>query len=148
MAGKEIAIDYLDDLSELQTEGVWLEKEQSIAPRTEHWDGLKIGIAGPPLLVDRGWLLLYHGVSDIDHHYRVGFMLLDRDDPGKVLYRSPYPILRPTEPFERIGDVDNVVFPCGAVVVKGTLFVYYGGADKVVCVATANLKELLAQISL
>jgi predicted GH43/DUF377 family glycosyl hydrolase len=147
MAGKEIAIDYLDDLSELQNEGVWLEKEQSIAPRTEHWDGLKIGIAGPPLLVDRGWLLLYHGVSDIDHHYRVGFMLLDRDDPGKVLYRSPYPILRPTEPFERIGDVDNVVFPCGAVVVKGTLFVYYGGADKVVCVATADLSEMLAQIS-
>ena len=146
MAGKEIAIDYLDDLSQLQNEGVWLEKEQSISPITEHWDGLKIGIAGPPLLVDQGWLLLYHGVSDIDHHYRVGFMLLDRDEPGKVLYRSPYPILRPTEPFERIGDVDNVVFPCGAVIVDGTLFVYYGGADKVVCVATADLSELLAQI--
>lgn len=146
MLGKEIAIDYLDDLSELQNEGSWLEKEQSIGPRKGHWDGLKIGIAGPPLLVDRGWLLLYHGVSDIDHHYRVGFMLLDRDDPGKVLYRSPYPILRPTEPFERIGDVDNVVFPCGAVIVNGTLFVYYGGADKVVCVATADVSELLAQI--
>jgi len=73
-------------------------------------------------------------------------MLLDRDDPGNVLYRSPYPILRPTEEFERIGDVNNVVFPCGAVIVNGTLFVYYGGADKVVCVATAQLKELLAQI--
>jgi len=146
MAGKEIAIDYLDDLSDLQNEGAWLEKEQSIGPRKGHWDSLKIGIAGPPLLVDQGWLLLYHGVSEIDFHYRVGFMLLDRDDPGNVLYRSPYPILRPTEEFERIGDVNNVVFPCGAVIVNGTLFVYYGGADKVVCVATAQLKELLAQI--
>jgi predicted GH43/DUF377 family glycosyl hydrolase len=146
MGGKEIAIDYLDSLDQMQGEEVWLEKEQSIGPRTEYWDGAKIGIAGPPLLVDQGWLLLYHGVSDIDHHYRVGFMLLDRDDPGKVLYRTPYPILRPTKEFERIGDVNNVVFPCGAVIVRGTLFVYYGGADKVVCVATANLDELLAQV--
>ncbi len=148
MGGKEIAIDYLDNLDQLQGEEIWLEKEQSIGPRTEYWDGAKIGIAGPPLLVDQGWLLLYHGVSDIDHHYRVGFMLLDRDNPGKVLYRTPYPILKPTEEFERIGDVNNVVFPCGAVIVKGTLFVYYGGADKVVCVATADVSELLAQVKL
>ncbi len=93
-------------------------------------------------------MLLYHGVSDIDRHYRVGFMLLDKNDPGKVLYRSPYPILRPTEEFERIGDVDNVVFPCGAVIVNNTLFAYYGGADKVVCVATAQLDQLLDQIKL
>lgn len=146
--GLEIAIDYFDDLSELQQEEVWLEKEQSIMPRKNWWDGAKIGIAGPPLKVEQGWLLLYHGVSDIDHHYRVGYMLLDKDDPGTVLYRSTYPILRPTEEFERIGDVDNVVFPCGAVIVNGTLFVYYGGADKVVCVATAQIDELLAQIKL
>ncbi len=148
MAGKDIAIDYLDDLEDLQEEDVWLEKEQYIKPRKNWWDGEKIGIAGPPLKVDQGWLLLYHGVSDIDYHYRVGFMLLDKDDPGNVLYRTPYPILKPTEEFERIGDVDNVVFPCGAVIVKGTLFVYYGGADKVVCVATVDLDDLLAQISL
>lgn len=144
--GHDIAIDYFDSLEELQGEDVWLEKEQYISSRKNWWDGAKIGIAGPPLRVDQGWLLLYHGVSDIDYHYRVGFMLLDVNDPGKVLYRSPYPILRPTEEWERIGDVNNVVFPCGAVIVKGTLFVYYGGADKVVCVATAQINELLAQI--
>jgi beta-1,2-mannobiose phosphorylase / 1,2-beta-oligomannan phosphorylase len=148
IAGKDIAIDYLDSLEELQQENVWLEKEQSISPREDWWDGEKIGIAGPPLRVDQGWLLLYHGVSDIDHHYRVGFMILDKDDPGNVLYRTPYPILKPTEEFEKIGDVDNVVFPCGAVIVKGTLFVYYGGADKVVCVATSDLDDLLAQVKL
>lgn len=146
MAGKDIAIDYLDSLEELQQENVWLEKEEYIEPRKDWWDGEKIGIAGPPLKVDQGWLLLYHGVSDIDHHYRVGFMLLDKDDPGNVLYRSPYPILKPTEEFEKIGDVNNVVFPCGAVIVKNTLFVYYGGADKVVCVATSDLNDLLSQI--
>jgi len=148
MAGRDIAIDYLDSLEELQQKDVWLEKEQFIEPRENWWDGQKIGIAGPPLKVDPDWLLLYHGVSDIDHHYRVGFMLLDRDNLGNVLYRTPYPILKPTEEFEKIGDVNNVVFPCGAVIVKGTLFVYYGGADKVVCVATANLNELLAQIKI
>ncbi|HQM15726.1 MAG TPA: hypothetical protein PLM16_00780, partial [Candidatus Woesebacteria bacterium] len=144
--GHEIAIDYFDDLAELLKEDVWLEKEQQIMPRPNWWDGAKIGIAGPPLKVDQGWLLLYHGVSDIDHYYRVGFMLLDQNNPGKVLYRAPYPILRPTEEWERIGDVNNVVFPCGAVLINGTIFVYYGGADKVVCVATALLKDLLAQI--
>lgn len=146
--GLEIAIDYFDDLHELQQNNVWLEKEQYISPRKDWWDGAKIGIAGPPLKVEQGWLLLYHGVSDIDRYYRVGFMLLDRNDPGKVLYRSPYPIIRPTEEFERIGDVDNVVFPCGAVIVNNTLFAYYGGADKVVCVATAQLDQLLDQIKL
>ncbi len=148
IAGRDIAIDYVTSLQELQEPDVWLEKEQYIKPRKNWWDGEKIGIAGPPLKVDQGWLLLYHGVSDIDHHYRVGFMLLDRHDPGQVLYRTPYPILKPTEEFERIGDVDNVVFPCGAVIVKGTLFVYYGGADKVVCVATADMDELLTHIKI
>jgi len=148
VAGHDIAIDFFDDLAELQGENVWLEKEKEISPRRGFWDGAKIGIAGPPMKVDKGWLLLYHGVSDIDHHYRVGFMLLDKDNPAKVLYRSPYPILRPTEEWERIGDVNNVVFPCGVVIVNGTIFAYYGGADKVVCVATAQIDELLAQIRL
>ena len=146
MAGKDIAIDYLDSLEELQKENAWLEKEQYIEPRKNWWDGEKIGIAGPPLKVKQGWLLLYHGVSDIDRHYRVGFMLLDSNDPGKVLYRAPYPILKPVEEFEKIGDVNNVVFPCGAVIMNDTLFVYYGGADKVVCVATSDLDDLLSQI--
>jgi beta-1,2-mannobiose phosphorylase / 1,2-beta-oligomannan phosphorylase len=140
--GKEIALDWLDDLSHF--DGVnWLEKEAAILPRPNSWDGEKIGVAGPPIKTPKGWLLLYHGVSDIDHQYRVGMMMLDLNDPAKVLYRSQYPILEPTETFEKEGLVPNVVFPCGMALVDKTLYVHYGGADKVICVATANIDELL-----
>lgn len=145
--GRDIAVDYLHDLEELKKEELWLEKEQAICPRPGKWDSKKIGIAGPPIKIDIGWLLLYHGVSDIDHEYRVGMMILDHDNPGNVLYRSKYPIIKPTERYERIGDVPNVVFPCGAVLVGDTLFIYYGGGDKVIGMATARLEELLAQVT-
>lgn len=143
--GRDIAIDYVNDLEELKKEKKWLEKEEAIYPRPNGWDGEKIGIAGPPIKTDLGWLLLYHGVSDIDHQYRVGMMILDHHDLSKVLYRSKYPIIKPTEKYEQEGDVPNVVFPCGVVLVNNTLFVYYGGGDKVIGLATAQMDELLAQ---
>jgi len=144
--GQDIAIDYIKDLKELKREENWLKKEQAIYPRPNGWDGKKIGIAGPPIKINSGWLLLYHGVSDIDYQYRVGMMILDQSNPGKVLYRSKYPIIKPTEKYEQEGDVPNVVFPCGAVLVKNTLFIYYGGGDKVIGMATAQMDELLAQV--
>ncbi|MBU1129804.1 hypothetical protein KKE45_00590 [Patescibacteria group bacterium] len=143
--GKDIAIDWLDDLSHF--DGInWLEKEAAISPRPNNWDGKKIGIAGPPIKTEKGWLLLYHGVSDIDHHYRVGMMLLDLNDPSKVLHRSKYPILEPTEHFEKEGLVNNVVFPCGMALVNKTLHVYYGGADQAIGTATANIDQLLKNL--
>ena len=144
--GRDIAIDYVNSLEELKKEENWLKKEQAIYPRPNGWDGEKIGIAGPPIKINSGWLLLYHGVSDIDHQYRVGMMILDHNNPGKVLYRSKYPIIKPTEKYEQVGDVPNVVFPCGAILVKNTLFIYYGGGDKVIGMATAQMDELLDQV--
>jgi len=144
--GRDIAIDYVKDLEDLKKEDNWLKKEQAIYPRPNGWDGEKIGIAGPPIKIDSGWMLLYHGVSDIDHQYRVGMMVLDQNNPGKVLYRSQYPIIKPTEKYEQEGDVPNVVFPCGVILVKNTLFIYYGGGDKVIGMATAQIDELLGQI--
>lgn len=140
--GKDIAIDWLDDLDHFDGK-IWVEKEAAISPRPNSWDGKKIGIAGPPIKTPKGWLLLYHGVSDLDHQYRVGMMLLKLTDPAQVLFRSEYPILEPTEIFEKEGITSNVVFPCGMALVDKTLYVYYGGADKVICVATANIDELL-----
>lgn len=141
VSGKEIAVDFVNDLK--FSTGKLLEKEGAFSPREGSWDSAKIGIAGPPHLTEAGWLLVYHGVSDQDRHYRLGYMILDKDDPFRTLYRSPYPILEPEYKFETDGIVPNVVFSCGSTLVQDTLYVYYGGADKVMCVATAKLDVLL-----
>lgn len=145
VGGRDIAIDWLMDLNHF--DGLnWLEKEESIN-RIEHsWQGEKIGIGAPPIKTDSGWLLIYHGVSDIDSQYRAGAMLLDLDDPTKVLARTQYPLLEPTESYEQKGLVNNVVFPCGAAVAQGQLFVYYGAADQSIGVATIELNKLLSYL--
>jgi predicted GH43/DUF377 family glycosyl hydrolase len=106
------------------------------------WEEEKVGIGPPPIRTDAGWIMIYHGV---DSHivYRVGAALLDLEDPFRVIARTPEPILEPETPFERTGVVPNVVFPEGAVVVKDELKVFYGGADKVCCVASVPLKQLI-----
>jgi predicted GH43/DUF377 family glycosyl hydrolase len=92
-----------------------------------------------------GWLLIYHG-KDTQAVYRAGAALLDLKDPTKVLGRTKRPILEPLEPYEKNGDVSNVVFPTGVCTMDGTLFVYYGAADKVCCLATIDLETLLDYI--
>jgi len=141
--GRDIAIDYVDDLN--FADDMWLEKESSINPRERFWDSKKIGIAAPPIKTDIGWLLLYHGVSAVDDQYRVGFMILEEIEPRQVIHRSLFPILEPTDPWEIVGDFPNVVFPCGAVLVDGIVYVYYGGADKVICMAKISLDRLLRE---
>ena len=110
-----------------------------MGPRPGMWDGLKIGIAGPPLLTDDGWVLFYHGISESDHNYRVGAALLDLKDPTVVLARTTDPLFSPEEKYEKEGIVPNVVFPCGAVMRDGLFYIYYGGADKVIGGATMEV---------
>ncbi|MBN1673632.1 MAG: glycosidase [Kiritimatiellae bacterium] len=107
----------------------------------------KIGGNAPPIRTEPGWLTIYHGVGP-DKHYRLGAMLLDLSDPARVTHRLPEPILEPTADCETKGCYGGggVVFPCGNVVIDGTLFVYYGGADKYVCVATCPLDELVGEL--
>jgi beta-1,2-mannobiose phosphorylase / 1,2-beta-oligomannan phosphorylase len=121
----------------------FLDSEIIIRPIPSSWDDEKIGISAPPILTKYGWLVLYHGIDDVDHHYRVGAILLEKENLNNVLYRSNQPIFEPQTVYERRGNTPNVVFPCGTVIIKEKLFVYYGGADKVVAVATINLDELL-----
>jgi predicted GH43/DUF377 family glycosyl hydrolase len=78
--------------------------------------------------------------------YRAGAALLDLENPSKVIARLPYPILEPEEPYELVGDVNNVVFPVGGYVYQGDLYVSYGGADRVVALATVPLAELLEEL--
>ncbi len=112
-------------------------------PRSGMWDSHKVGITAPPIRTKRGWILLYHAISKDHHTYRVGAVLLDLKDPTVVLSRSADPILEPEQPYEKEGIVPNVVFPCGMIVRDGLVYVYYGGADKVVGVATMELDILM-----
>ncbi|MDO8518307.1 MAG: hypothetical protein Q7S26_03395 [bacterium] len=113
-----------------------------MGPRPGCWDSEKIGIAGPPIKTDRGWLLIYHGVSK-STTYRLGAVLLDLKNPSIVISRTIDTIFEPLEEYERVGQVRNVVFACGVVLRGDTLFIYYGGADTVVGVAKMSLKKLL-----
>jgi len=109
------------------------------------WDARKIGLSPPPLETDRGWLILYHGVrhTAAGAIYRLGLALLDRDDPTQVLRRGSEWVFSPVEPYERAGDVGDVVFPCGWTCVGDEVRIYYGAADTSVCLATASLSVLL-----
>jgi|SRR5687767_12822978 predicted GH43/DUF377 family glycosyl hydrolase len=117
------------------------------ARRGGWWDANKIGIGPPPLLTQHGWLLCYHGVRATASGaiYRLGLALLDRDEPTRVLARGNEWVFGPQATYERQGDVSDVVFPCGWILRDDgdTLDLYYGGADSVICLATASLAELL-----
>ena len=119
-----------------------LEENLWITRREGWWDSKKVGAAAPPIKTKAGWVMLYHGVSD-EGVYRVGAVLLDLKNPLNVIGRTDHPILEPETPYEKTGIVSNVVFPCGAVLKDGTLFIYYGAADKVCGVATLKMDDLI-----
>lgn len=105
------------------------------------------GAGAPPMKTKYGWLVLYHAMDRRDpDRYKVGAMILDLNDPTKVLYRTSRPILEPVESYENQGFKSGVVYACGAVVKDGELLVYYGGADSVACVAKTNLNKFLEGI--
>jgi predicted GH43/DUF377 family glycosyl hydrolase len=111
------------------------------------WDAHKVGLGPPPLLTERGWLLLYHGVrvTVSGSLYRLGLALLDADRPERVLARSSEWVFGPRAPYELTGDVPGVVFPCGWTLGDDgdTVRMYYGAADTSICVATGSLAALL-----
>lgn len=106
---------------------------------------IKIGIAGVPIKAREGWLLVYHGIFN-DNSYYLSAVLLDSEDPTRIIAKLPKPILQAETPYEKNGLVPNVVFSNGSAVIKGKLFVYYGGADKVLGVATIPMKKLMDEL--
>lgn len=114
------------------------------------WDANKVGLGPPPLLTPAGWLLCYHGVRTTASGsiYRLGLALLHRDDPRRVVARGNEWFFGPAAPYERAGDVPDVVFPCGWILDDDgdTLRVYYGAADSTVCVATASMGALVDHV--
>jgi len=142
----KISIDYVASLDD---ESILIDSyhtKQHYTDKTQ-WDNIVRGVGATPLKTDHGWLVLYHAMDQRDpNRYKVGAMLLDHADPEKILARCIEPILEPDEHYENEGLKSGVVYVCGAVIKDETLFVYYGGADTTVAVATAPLKEFLDQL--
>ena len=140
--GAHMWISYSPDLQHWGDHSLLLEARDGA-----WWDAGKIGLGPPPLETEDGWLLCYHGVhlTAGGAIYRIGFALLDLDDPRVVLRRTDDWMFGPSEPYERDGDVNKVVFPTGWVhdAETGTLSMYYGAADSHVALATARLSDLL-----
>ena len=119
--GSDIWIDSVSTL-DFDGENTFLGGKILMRPRDTAWDSRRIGISAPPMETPHGWLLLYHGISKRTSHYSVRAALLDLNDPTKVLYRTEDSILEPKMQYEKDGIVSNVVFPCGAAVIRGELF--------------------------
>lgn len=135
-----IWINYSPDLRH------WGESRLVMKPVQYHWDEMKIGPGAPPIKTDKGWLSIYHGVfPTMDGSvYRLGVALHKLDDPATVLGVGDRWILAPEDPWELVGYVHNVVFTCGAVPEDdGTVKIYWGAADKVMCAGVAVMDELV-----
>jgi predicted GH43/DUF377 family glycosyl hydrolase len=112
------------------------------------WDANKIGLSPPPIETPEGWLVIYHGVRNTaaGSLYRLGLALFDRHIPERCIKRGNAWIFGPEELYERRGDVDNVVFPCGYTIAPDgdTIRLYYGAADTCIAMATGSLSAILA----
>lgn len=124
----------------------WLEEYRWVAPRAGMWDSKKVGISAPPIKTEAGWVMFYHGVSNEDNNYRVGALLLDLKDPTKIIARTDEPLFEPETDYEKNGQISNVVFPCGAVLIGKKFFIYYGGGDSVVGAAVIDKQALLQDL--
>jgi len=111
------------------------------------WQCTKIGAGPIPILTEEGWLLFYHGVitSCNGFRYSMGAAILDEHQPEKVKYRTRSYLLAPTETYEQVGDVPNVVFPCAALhsIDQDKVVIYYGAADTVIGIAFGHISEII-----
>lgn len=106
------------------------------------WDSSRVGAGAAPIKTDRGWLVIYHGANETSR-YCLGALLLDLDDPTKVLARSEEPLMEPLEDYEKNGFFGEVVFTNGHVVDGDVVTIYYGASDSVICSATLSIREIL-----
>jgi predicted GH43/DUF377 family glycosyl hydrolase len=136
-----IWVSYSDDLI------MWGNSRCVMTIRGDHWDSWRVGASCQPIKIEGGWLIIYHGVKAASSGpiYRLGAAVLAQDDPSRVLCRTAIPILSPREYYERVGDVNNVVFSCGAILEDDgeSLKIYYGASDTSICLGTANVNELM-----
>jgi predicted GH43/DUF377 family glycosyl hydrolase len=140
--GAHMWISYSPDLRHWGSHKVMLQ-----ARRGGWWDANKIGLCSPPIETKQGWLVLYHGVRQTASGsiYRIGLALFELENPDVCLQRGDSWMFGPEAPYERGGDVNDVVFPCGQTIGADgdTINVYYGAGDSCIALATASIRELL-----
>jgi predicted GH43/DUF377 family glycosyl hydrolase len=136
----KISIDYFNKLESGQ---VMIKSHYSKNAENLKWESYLRGVASPPIKTKKGWLLFYHAM-DHKHpdQYKLGAMILDLKDPSKIKYRCANPILEPREFYENDGK-PGVIYVCGSVIKDNKVLIYYGGGDKVSCLASVGLKKLL-----
>lgn len=143
--GKGMGIDFVDNLEFGQ--GISLKSDICISLNLNNWDSVKTGIAGVPVKTEKGWLVFYHAINRTDHYYRLGALLFDFENGPKIIGKIDNPLLEPEFDYERQGQVSNVVFPCGHIIVDDHIFIYYGCADTCIGVASAPINKLLDSIN-
>lgn len=141
--GAHMWISYSPDLRHWGSHKIMLQ-----ARRGGWWDANKIGLCSPPIETPKGWLVIYHGVRNTASGsiYRLGLALFDLNQPETCLQRGDSWIFGPEAPYERVGDVRDVVFPCGQTIAADgdTISLYYGAADSSIALATASIRSLLS----
>lgn len=141
-----VQIEYVDSLEHFDGTR-FIRSNYARHRRAKGWDTYVRGAGPPPIKTSAGWLLLYHAIDEREpYRYKLGAFILDGNDPSRILYRTREPILSPDEGYENHGK-PGVVYSCGAVVFGSDLFVYYGGADRVIAVAKANLNDFLRRVT-
>ena len=147
-----IQVIYFDDFKDL-TDNYWREYLRNLGSyilleSKYRFESRNIGGGCPPIETKEGWLLIYHAVEDSlqGRIYHAAAVLLDLDDPAKVIGRMKRPLFSPTEMWEKRGDVDNVVFPTGTVLKDNRLYIYYGAADKLIAAKSVDMNELLTEL--
>lgn len=137
----EVSVAYVDSLN--FDGNTFIKSVHGGKPRKGSWDNWVRGAGPVPIRTKYGWLVLYHAMDNDWSKYKVGAMLLDLNDPTKILARAGKPVLEPSEHYENHGFKGGVVYASGAVVKNGKLLVYYGGADSCVCVAHADFNKFV-----
>lgn len=139
--GHSVWVTYSDDLI------YWGGSELVISPRDGYWDTSRIGVGSVPMEIKEGWLVLYYGAKDTSAGsiYRIGAIILDKEDPAKVIGRAGIPILSPRENYERVGDIPNIVFSTGAILTaNGEINIFYGAANSCLCIGTSTVREIVS----
>ncbi|MGC8864965.1 MAG: glycoside hydrolase family 130 protein [Bacteroidales bacterium] len=123
----------------------WGKHKCIVTTRKGWWDSARVGAGAAPIKTPKGWLEIYHGANE-KHQYCLGALLLDLEDPSKVLARSHDPLMKPEMPYELTGFFGNVIFTNGHYVDGDTIYMYYGASDEVICGAQLSIDQILSTL--
>lgn len=124
----------------------WGRHQHFLGVSSQGWDNGRIGGGAPPVLTKKGWLVIYHA-ADSENRYCLGALLLDKQDPTKILGKSTVPLMEPVAEYEKNGFFSDVVFSCGVILEEETLIIYYGAADDKICRGDISLKDIYKHLA-